>query len=475
MKLNYSNYYIVILLLLGLLHIVIGSSLILILNFIIISVTGWFFLKLNNIRFSNLFIFLFSMYYGFLNLLIKALLFQKLQSNLIYPFESGFIVLIGFFCICLAGILSQIVIGDKSSRLNKIFENKNFINNGIIPFLILGFIFRFLHLYSTNEVYVEGGEAFGGFGTFKFILIFGFILLYKKYSENMDDFYGKIIIFCSFLVVILAIITNTKKDIFDFVFLSGFCIYFFKIKLNFKLVSFVGLIVILVVMFLSPVIHLMRDDYNKETIGERIEKMYAILSENNFSPVSLYAAEGAYMEGFTYSYGENNSYIYPSKLNLDRFLLIFTVDQITREINNNNYIGFDVLGKEVKEAVLPSVFVDKDPQIATDIIAWKYGIRANGSVARPVLGYIATSSAIGGIYTVILFPLIELFLFFCFMNYFFGEIKGRIWGVFGFILVYGYVEKGVGEYISFMLRDSLIVVLCIIFLYIIFRRKIKFY
>ncbi|MEK5757131.1 hypothetical protein, partial [Acinetobacter variabilis] len=77
-------------------------------------------------------------------------------------------------------------------------------------------------------------------------------------------------------------------------------------------------------------IHLVREGSKTQTISERIESVKDVLVENEFSPSKLYAAEAIFMEGFTYSYGEYKSYIYPNALNLDRFLLIFTFDQVNR-------------------------------------------------------------------------------------------------------------------------------------------------
>jgi hypothetical protein len=86
------------------------------------------------------------------------------------------------------------------------------------------------------------------------------------------------------------------------------------------------------------------------------------------------------------------SYYYPDALNIDRYSLIFPLDQIVR--HDPARISGNFAVNELSE-LMPAAFVKKTGISFTDQVAWRFGIRKYGSVARPVIG-LPASFAIGG-------------------------------------------------------------------------------
>lgn len=452
-------------------HVFLGSYLFLNLTFTIISIIGVLFLNYGKTSFTNMFIFFLSIYSGYAALLMKAFFGQELQSNLLEPFESGVMLGLSFFMILLCGILSKSISNNRSSKIGKLVENENFKYNSILIFLILGVVFRLLHLNYNGGLEAEGG--FGGFGVFKFVFLLGLTIAFKVYSELRLKKYAIIIIISLISASILAIASNTKKDIFDFILLSGLCIFYFNIKISKKTIVSSMAFVLFVILFISPAIHLTRFEFKDLTLSERIYAVYNIISDNEFNYTKLYAAEAVFMEGFQYSYGAGSSYIYPRAENLDRFFLILPIDQVVRN-HTISSMGVEPFLIEIAEASLPSILIKKTPYTGPDLIAWRYGIRDSNSVARPVIGFTASSFAAGGIIAVIFFPIFFLLPFLIIMDYVFGNFNNRLWGVFGFIVTVSFVEKEIDQILPFLFRNLPIIILFVYLSIFILSKKIIF-
>lgn len=460
---------------LGLYHIYIGSSLLISILFTSISITGAAFLVASHLTYSNLFIFLLSIYSGYASLIIKAVLRQPLQQNLFAVEASLFYMFVGFYSITACAIFSKIIVAGRRSRMRQRVEVDSFCNRAIIPLIFLGFLFRLLHLAFAAAI-KDGADiasGFGGFGAFNFVLTLACIILFRIYSKRGEFKHGVLIFAIGLIIIVLSVITNTKKDILDFILLALLCIYAFEINIKFRTLVPIALAVCIVVLYVSPVIHLMRSNLNNMSILERLHGMYEIIQTHEFNPINLMETEATYFEGFQYSYSEYGSYVYPSPANVDRFALILPVDQVSRALEANGVIGFWPFIEEIAESALPSLIISKDPEVGSDLVAWYYGIRSPSSIARPVVGFVASSLASSGIVGVILFPWIFLLPALIFMDYFFGGVKGSIWGVFGFVSFYHFAEKEIDRVLPIIVREGPIIIISAFVLTAIFTRRFR--
>lgn len=459
--------YFSLLVILFLFHIYLGSSFYLIFSFFLMSITGIFFINSSELTYSNLFVFLISIYCGTAALIVKAILHQPLQDNLKTPFESSIYLLVGFFSICICAFLSKVILRNKVLDIGDKIQKTTILERSVFTLIILGIIFKILHaLLGTGSE--DAGTAFGGFGSLSFIFIMGSVFAFYLYSQNYSKKNGYLIILLAFLVLLISAINNTKKEVIDFIVMAVLCIFAFKIKIKFKVIVSATFLFLFLSLFVSPLLHLMRADYKSFSFSERLDYAYNLAKDNDFNPAKLYEAESLILQGFSYSYGKYNSYIYPSPLNLDRLFLILPVDQVSREINLNNQpiMGVIPFIEEIQESILPSLLIKKDPETGPDLIAWQYGIRSTSSVARPVIGFTASSLAASGMMGVILYPFIFLLPFFLFMEFVFGKVNGRVWGVIGCVIAYQFVEKEIDQILPFVFRNGMIM---LVFTYILYK------
>lgn len=465
-------FYFLVLIGFSLFHLFIGSYLYIILSFFFIATVGIFFIISKELTYSNLFVFLSSIYCGAAALIIKAIFMQPLQTNLRNPIDSIIYLLLGFILTCICAFLAKIIIRNKVLNIGDKIQHRSFIEKFSLIFIVLGVIIKLLHAFFGTGA-EDASNAFGGFGSLSFIFLLGGIFIFYLYSQNYSKQNGYLILFTAFLVLLISTFNNTKKEVIDFIVMALLCIVAFRIKIKFKVVAGSLLLFLFLFLFLSPLLHLMRADYKGMSFNERINYAYDLARENDFNPIKLYEAESLVMQGFSYSYAEYSSYIYPSSLNLDRIFLILPVDQVSREISLNNRptMGITPFIEETLESILPSLIIVKDPETGPDLIAWQYGIRSTSSVARPVIGFTASSLAASGLIGIILYPLFILLPFFLFMDFVFGRVNGRIWGVFGCVLTYQFVEKEIDQILPFIFRNGIII---LIFIYIINKFNAKF-
>ncbi|WP_148087164.1 hypothetical protein [Pseudogemmobacter humi] len=474
-KNTFAQLYAISAILLGIIHLTTGSMLILIFVFTVISLIGAGFLMKGNPRYSDFFIFLLSAYSGYAALLMKAILAQPLQQNLMVPVQSAAYLFIGFCSITSCAIAADLIVGSRQSPIGARIETPVFMRNALIPLFIMGFATRILHVLFNPSIKdgADIGSGFGGFGTFEFILSLACVILLRLYSLRRTSPYGATIIIVMVAIAILSVITNTKKNILDFALLGVVSVYAFDIKVKPRVLTLFGLLMATVILFISPAIHLMRTGFRDMTVMERITGMYTLIEQHGFSPAALSVAEGAFMKNFTYSYNEYGSYIYPDAQNIDRFSLILPIDQVARGLDSMGTMGVSPFFEEIGESVMPSVLIDKDPETGPDLIAWKYSIRANTSIARPVIGFTASSLAAQGLLGVICLPWLLLLPFFVFSNYFFGNIKGRVFGVFVVAIAFQMVEKEIDQVIPFVFRTGPVIILTVLIFLRMFSRQIR--
>ena len=444
----------------SMIHLWLGSDIALIGVMSSVSCLGLAFLLPKRISYSNIFVFLLSVYSGLAALILKALLGQTLQTNLFAATESAQYLFIGFTSIAACAILAKFSLQGRVASIGRLMNRPDFAKQALVGLIFFGVATKTLHTISISSNDDSGGATgFGGFGTFNFVILLALSLLIKALKDSPSKFYKMLFYVTVTAITLLSIINNTKKGVFDFIFVLILSLYAFDIRLQLSKVTSGGIVLAFILLYASPTIHLMRSSFKTETIIERVQTFYSVISEHHFSSSELSASESDFISGFQYSYSPSGSYVYPSSANIDRFMLILPIDQVSRKLNASGEMGLPIFVTEMLEYVLPSFLIDKTPYSGVDLIAWRYGIRAPGNVARPVIGMIASSLAASGVVGVLFFPFLFLLPVFMTLDYIFGDLEGNAWGLFGVATSIFMVEREFEIMLPYLLRDIPIILI----------------
>jgi hypothetical protein len=404
-----------------------------------------------------LFVF-YVMYTATLTLWLKTFLGQTVETNLRNPAMSTLMICFGFaslyagYRFCGSSSNSESVFRFKD-RLSKV-QLLERVSKGIF---LLGTIFESMHVIFAPRL-VEGGvnltSGFGGFGSFEFLLPLGVTCqcaLVVARPSRRERFW----LVCMVMVVFLLSIAANVKFLFVRAILAVALTFVLagRAKLT-KVHLGVGIGVALFVYFvLSPIIHVMRNDIADLSFAERIPRAFLVLYEHNFNLNEIISETDRILESFEASDSVGN-YLYPSVMNVDRFMLIFPVDQVMRQIDSVGVLGLDVLS-DIK-SIVPGFLINKGAATSPDMIAWYYGFRPFGTISRPVVGLYASCLALGGIGAIIVIPGLIFFFIGRVLNGVSGVLNGNVWGIFIAVSTAYLAEKEVSQILVFFMRDFLI-------------------
>lgn len=457
------------------LHLALGSNIYMLAVMLFISVVGFLSISGRRIFVSDALVFGTAMYSGFLTLVVKGGLGQPLQSNLQHPIYSTTLLLCGFCAlVCSAHLARRFVQNYRPNRIAQVFNDLSVQRRIFWPLLIAGISFFVLHITfrptHVNGVLLESG-GFGGFGSLYFLLIFGLCVGMSLYGRTGNRRVLLTLLVVGAIMLLLAIAANTKKEFAEFllVVLVGLFAYGLKISVR-HIVAGVALIIVML-FYLSPTIHIMRTHFRDLTIFERVTKSYEVLEEHNFSAFKLRESEGRFMAGFTHSYRASGSYVYPSTLSVDRFMLILPIDQVVRGQESRDEMGIGIFLPEILDGILPSFLITKNTYVGADLVAWEYGIRQFGNSARPVIGMTASSLAAAGLLGVILFPFLIILPILLLGNLLFFDLRSGPLGYFIIVFSWYLAEKEFDSLIVFSLRSVVIAYIFFVALaFVMYRR-----
>lgn len=453
-------------------HLGVGSNPYMVVMFTMISIIGIQHIFRERIWPSDFFIFGLSIYSGGAALLAKALLGQPLQSNLMHPVFSTSVLTLSFFAALAGATLARAI----QRYEGGVFWGRLGMDrpSQYLPMLILGAAFFLLHVMLRprfeNGVQTSGG--FGGFGSFYFIFVFGVAAAAFAYGKSRDRKARLVLILSFAMMMVMSIVANTKKELADFVLVIILMAIAFRIRMRpvpllLGILLFYGL-----VAFVVPLIQLMRSDFTTLGMGERLGHAWTLLADANFNPAVLAEAQSRILRGFSFSFREYGSYIFPSAINLDRFFLILPVDQVARGVLEGKQMGVaDFILRPLVQA-MPSFLVSKDGIAGSDLVGWEYGIRSVNSIARPVIGLAASLLAAGGVIAVVIGSFVIVALVFSVYNFTFGHLRRSTFGLFFLVISSSQFEAALDAMIIFFLRTYLFIAIFFAFV-VLFQRTLR--
>lgn len=439
--------------LISLAHIFVGSSFLVVLFLACTCLLGCFSVILNGSSFGGAIFFLWTVYYGWGALLVKLIVAQPLQDNLVDPIYSSFIVffcsLIIFFLTCASSVF------EKKSKI--IFDlNRSIVlleDGPIIPlFLVFGTITQFLHVYFTSlsQVSDSSSDGFGGFSVFHPFYYISLAAIIKISSRNKGSWAVKWIVFALIFSLIMGVVGNAKKILIETVFMCLLCSFFFNVKINYKKIAPLAVVISIAMLYITPAIHIIRNDSKSMSASERLYETFSVIYDNDFSIFKLYDAQDKVASAFEISFQPDYAYFYPNTINADRYSLVSAVDQVARV---DSFVFNGSFYEALSKGFLSSLpFYKKDPYTNGDMIAWSYGIRSQSSIARPVLGQVVHGYAISGfIGSIFACFIVGIFIALC--NFIFGKFEDGAISIAAFVYYLPFPEQTIDTSIIFMIRN----------------------
>jgi hypothetical protein len=460
----------------GLFQLALGGSLALTVALYAVAMTALIPLFWSGFSVSSLIYILFSLYSGGFALIIKTLLVQPVQQNLIEPNWSALVLFAGHTSTTAAWVLATALplrSRVASAAINE-FNSINALRFFAAFSFASGLLLKVLHnIYRPQFIYgsVELSEGFGGFGVFGFLLVFGFAAQAALCAKTRapKEYITAGVMFT--LIAGLSIIANVKKELLDAGLIIALTVAAFNVRIKPSIAATAVAFLALMQFVVSPLIHITRAQSETFTIAERIELTQAILRQNNYDLGRINALNDEVFRSYEGNYRSTGSYVYPSTLNIDRFALILPIDQVVRT-HEPGKISPEQAFDLTLQAILPSALIDKSAGILADYVAWYYGFRTYGVVGRPVTGLTASSWAIAGLPGVLIIGFVVPAIMFWILGAVGGPLGGSPWAV-GLVTSLSVMQEATLDAVFGYLFRDLIVLLSTIALLLIARRFLR--
>lgn len=396
-----------------------------------------------------------TVYFGLGAVLVKTLAGQPVDSNLHLPDVSAGYLLLGFGAITIGYGVSHAVVRPSrtAQRLRDLTGHTPNLVRCAVPTFLAGAVFLFLQTQfrpiATNGGFEPGG--FGGFGTFYPLLPLGTALQAALVVRHPQHGRHKAVLGAMVLIVLaLTLADNTKRTLFDCLLVIAlvFMVHGARVRLRWVLPAAVSAAVLLALVM--PAIQIVRTMDGVRSTA-RVGATWQVLREHHFDPVRLAGSADRLATGHQRVW--RDSYIYPLAWNTERFTMIQPIDLVARGLETFGTVGGADLWRDPAETLLPGFLITKTLATAPDRIAWHYGFRENGSIARPVVGLIASSLAAFGLAGVTLLPMLAASLSFTALDWLGGRLRGNVWAAFLLAATSFLAEKEVSTTLSFFCRS----------------------
>lgn len=462
------------------------SDIILLVIFYFISVSGVLYIKYEEIRFSTAMTFFLSVYCATFSLIVKPLLGQKLEQNLFNADASAIYILIFYINIL---FISKVCLKfNKPSKMMKqvfnYFNDKKVLKKYTLYIFAIGVAFKLLHTALHPEVtsgqLVQSNKGFGGFGNFTFLMYLGMCMqvsIFLRETKNKTERNKTILM--SLAIILLAIISNKKYDLFQLIVIFIFGLYAYNIKITLKSLIVYSFLALILIIYVSATVMIMRPFVNtsgltsKLSVSEKLELGYEVLKANNFNVSKLSKKTNSYLSSFS-SFNPSDEYFFPYEGNIGRYSLLKPLDIAAsqKKEDTGSEIDFFTVMNNTFNNILPSIIAKHTTFVLADMFAWKYGMSSYGNVRRPVIGFPATAYASLGVIGIVVLTWLFIFPMYLIFNYISGKLLNNTWSLFIISSNIYLCEKEYDYYISLILR-VLPIILITVFIIIYFTKLKK--
>ena len=437
-------------------QLLIGSNVLLLVIIGLIAAFGAIPISRRDLMITDVIFFATTLYYSTFALVIKSLLGQPLDQNLQAPILSAAYLTIGFTSMAIGYVAANSFVSQAKwiKPFVAEFGSRHFCRKVALWVFAIGSVLAILHNVLRGQV-VEGSVeegGFGGFGSFLFLLPFGWAcqarLAFGSGATRRDS---GILYAMGVVALFLALLANVKVIVVQYilVLILSFTAFGIRVRLRTLLVGALG--VLLLILYVQPIIQITRGEAEGKSVFDRLTAIGPILVDSDFSASNLQVRADAVARGYRYSY--LGSYVYPSTWSVDRFSMILPIDEVARKLGEAGTTGGGDIVKEVVENTLPSAVVSKTGVATADTIGWHFGFTRNGSISRPVVGLVASCLAAYGILGVVLLPAVITFLTFAVINCLGTHLRGSAWSIFVLMTFIVFVEKEIAPIITLFTHE----------------------
>jgi len=395
---------------------------------------------INNI--GAIIVFLFGTCTVTFGILLKTILFQRLDSNLYDPSLAFFVVLIGMIEIVIAFTIVN------RMYINPIFkpciDPRTLDLIGIISFFIGSFTWLLNQLYSNRITDFQADDpGLGGFALFRNLLILSVITITASTllkTEGRKILSIRLIII-SIFITLMAFIDNQKLLLLQPFLAFLLTIFFFrKGKIPFQFIY--GIIGIgLIVIFISPMVTYFRYiGIQGQTLENKITLIENTITDLGLPKLlenALFYTKVTYSRGYYDYFGGNGQF----QMIGGRFASIQQIDPIIEKIKPGSYIGLEPLSIAVQSIIPRIIFPNKDISNDAYYIIQKLGLASQWST-YPTVPIIAIAYATLGIPGLLVIPLIIFILFFIEIKIIGWHLDRNIYAIFILCFMFPYIHEG---------------------------------
>ena len=438
-------------------QLMLGADIPVLFSLVIVAACALIPLQMRGWRISDGLYAVMCVYFGTASLIVKTAAMQPVQSNLRMPELSAGLLLAGFASISIGYLGSHLVRQPWRIEhdLHGITAAPVNLARLALPTFTLGAVLYFLQT-QMRPLASNGGfetSGFGGFGAFYPLLLLGAAMQTALIASHPGQLGHKARLgLMTIVIVALTLADNTKRTLFDFVMVVGVTFLAFGVRPRLRWIVPPAAAALIAIVYVVPAIHIVRMQPDVRSIS-RIAATFEVIRNAGFDPVELSQRADAIAAGYHLTY--RDSYVYPLTWNTERFTMIQPIDQVARKLEERGTMGGADLWRDAAETLLPSFLLTKTLATAPDRIAWHYGFRAHGSIARPVVGLIASSLAAFGLAGVLLLPGLTVAFTFIMLDGIGGRMVSNCWASFVFASTTFLAEREVSTMLSFFCRGYL--------------------
>lgn len=450
--------YLLMLALLAVCQALLGASAPVLAALVIVAAGAFWPMRKRVLQISDVLYGIMSIYFGTASLIVKTMAGQPVQSNLAEPGMSAGYLVVGFASITAGYIVSQAFRRPArlAHALREITADPGNLARFAMPAFLLGALFLLLQTLFRGLAVNGGFEAgFGGFGTFYPLLVLGAAMQAALVARRPRQQRHKLLLAgMAIIVLALTLADNTKRTLFDFLLVVIAASLAMGVRPRLHWIVPAALGTLLIMIYVVPAIQIVRTQADVRGPA-RITATLSVIADHRFDPARLSTEADRIAAG--YQHGYRDSYVYPLAWNVERFTMIQPIDQVARNLDERGTMGGADLLRDPAETLLPSILIKKTLATSPDRIAWHFGFRADGSIARPVVGLIASSLAAFGLIGVILLPALIVACTFTALDFVGGPLRGNPWAVFLLASTTFLAEREVSTTLSFFCRSFLFI------------------
>ena len=399
-------------------------------------------------------------------ILLKTILFQRLDCNLYNPFFAFSVVLIGTIEIITAFLIVDHI--PLRHILNPCYNPRKLEFIGFASFAI-GSLGWLLNQWFSKRVldFATDNPGIGGFAIFRYLLTMSIIALTASAvmrSGGRRTVSGRLIIIAA-MVGVMAFIDNSKMGIILPIFGYFLTSFYFSKRVAVKRLAVVLFGAVSFFSFVGPFVQYFRVlDIQGLSLSEKI-----VLIEDTVSNYSMgdLIAEARYWKTEVYSHGYYDYFGGDGRFQMlgGRVASIQQIDPVVASLCSNPFFGWKLVSDAVGSVIPRVLYPNKDIGNDAYTLTTSLGLQAPDEGIYPTVPLVAVSYAALGIPGLLVIPFVTFFVLFILFKAIGWCLEKNVFGIFFLCMIFPFIHEGsLQQYVNIILRGipTLLVILIVI-------------